>query len=211
MQTNSQLQIPFLMYHDIEKEGDPYSVPKANFLAQMNFLEENNYKTITLDDFFIHQKENMLIPSKEICITFDDGYKNNFTRAYPILQESNFKATFFITTKYIDTPRGLSKVQIQELAESGMCIGSHTKNHLFLSDLKPDKIYSELKDSKRILEDITTKKVIHLSVPGGRFNERVIEIAKKTGYETICTSEIGINNSNSNPFALKRISLKKKH
>lgn len=197
------------MYHDICTEGDPYSVSESNFRHQMKFLYDNNFHTITLEDLYQNQKENILLPSKVIIITFDDGFANNYTKAFPILKQYDFRATFFITTNFIKLQTGLSRQQICDLNNSNMCIGSHTKTHRFLSNLSKDEIQSELADSKKILEDIIDAKVEHLSLPGGRSNNKVVNIAKQVGYKTICKSHIGCNSSNSNLFHLSRIPVRK--
>ena len=103
------------MYHEIREDGDPYSVSESEFRLQMKYLYDNNFHTITLPDFYQYRRENVLLPSNVIAITFDDGYANNFTKAFPILANYDFRATFFITTNLIKIQNGLSELQIFKL------------------------------------------------------------------------------------------------
>ena len=90
------------MYHHI--------LPKSGFIAssvdqfekQMRFLYENGYKTLTSDEFFQYKLGRLKLPKKSVFITFDDGWRNNYIYAYPVLKKYNLKATLFIVTDWIE-------------------------------------------------------------------------------------------------------------
>jgi peptidoglycan/xylan/chitin deacetylase (PgdA/CDA1 family) len=201
--------VPFLMYHNILPEGDPYTITKEMFRKQMALLKENEYNVIAVRDFVSQQKTFEKQTKKNVCLTFDDGYANNFTYCLPELEKYNFKATFYITTSLINTEIGFTEDQVRTLSEKGMEFGSHTVNHVFLSNLTDDKLYYELEESKTQLEDIIQKSVTSLSLPGGRGNKRIFAAAQKAGYNTLCTSVYHPNDAHTNLFSLGRIPIKK--
>lgn len=203
-------KIVFLMYHNITGRGDIYSVSKKNFTEQMDFLAEQNFHTLTLSDFLELEQKKVKSNDKFIVITFDDGYVDNYTTVLPILQERALKATFFITTGYIDSKKNmLNSEQIKHLSDAKMCIGSHARSHTFLTKLKLPELFAELEESKINLEKITKKKISHLSLPGGRYNNKVLKTAQQIGYHTVCNSEINPNGFHTNQFKLGRIAIKK--
>lgn len=197
------------MYHNILPEGDPYTITKEKFREQMALLKENEYNVIAVRDFVSHQKTFDTQAPKTVCLTFDDGYANNFKYCLPEFEKYNFKATFYITTSLINTEIGFTEDQVRTLSEKGMEIGSHTVNHVFLSNLTDDKLYYELEESKNQLEDIIQKPVTSLSLPGGRGNKRIIMAAQKAGYNTACTSVYHPNDADTNLFSLGRIPIKR--
>jgi len=98
---------------------------------------------------FCNSTKNIRKADKKIvCLTFDDGYSNNYKYCLPELEKYNFKATFYITTSLIDSDFGFTEAQIRVLSEKDMEIGSHTVNHVFLSNLSDNKLSYELKNPK---------------------------------------------------------------
>lgn len=203
--------IPFLMYHNILPEGDPYTITKEMFREQMALLGELDYSCIAVNDFAERVQNSSKQANKTVCLTFDDGYSNNFKYCLPELEKYNFNATFYITTSLINSELGFTEDQIRTLSDKGMEIGSHTVNHVFLSNLSDDKLYYELEESRRQLEKIIQKPVISLSLPGGRGNKRIIGATKEAGYKALCTSVYHTNNSDSNLFSLGRVPIKRNY
>jgi len=149
------------------------------------------------------------LPEKSVIITFDDGHLSNYTRAFPILQKYGFAATFFVTVKNIGSYDGVRYEQLREMADSGISIQSHTMTHPFLSDLDAKQIHWELAESKSALELALGNPVNHLALPGGRYNSTVRNTAMEVGYQTVCTSNIGINTLTSDLYALRRLAIKR--
>ncbi len=117
-----------------------------------------------------------------LSLTFDDGLNSHYEIVYPLLKEKNFGATFFIVVDLEKDPLGrelMSSSQIQDLANSGFEIGSHTVTHPFLTQLTEKEIEEEFKKSKQILEDNYGVIVSSVAFPYGNYNDKVINIAKK--------------------------------
>ena len=173
---------PILTYHSIDEYPGHglkglYVSPK-NFEKQMLYLKKQGFTLLTFEDWKDREKVN-----KPIFITFDDGYKNNL-KAYAIFQKlktPNFqpKATIFAISDFVGRPNRLTTVELKALADSGIfSIQSHTATHPDLT--KPTTNYEyQFKASKEKIERMTGKPVFVLSYPFGKFNERVLEEAKK--------------------------------
>jgi peptidoglycan/xylan/chitin deacetylase (PgdA/CDA1 family) len=136
-------------------------------------------------------------PLRSLVLTFDDGFLNFYTHAFPVLETFGAKVTVFPTAGFIGLasdwdilPRRehLGKSHIREIADHGHEIGSHTMTHADLTKLRTGDLERELRDSKRVLEDITGKPVTSLSFPFGFWNKRVWETARRFGYTqaTVC-------------------------
>ncbi|MFQ5607820.1 MAG: polysaccharide deacetylase family protein, partial [Candidatus Zixiibacteriota bacterium] len=129
----------------------------------------------------------------EVCLTFDDGYASFLEYADPELRQFGLSATIYILTDYLGAlnswdyssrPRPvahLDRTQIQQLAEHGYRIGSHTCSHRDLTRLSDEEISFELGESRRILENLIDSPVTEISYPFGRYNRRVEELAREAG------------------------------
>ncbi|WP_315116782.1 polysaccharide deacetylase family protein [uncultured Clostridium sp.] len=182
--------IPVLMYHSINYEkGNGLMVPKEQFREHMSYLQKNGYTTLTLDqlyDFFINNKP---IPEKSVVITLDDGYKDNYTNAFPILKEFNFNAVVFVITNNIDNHKNfLTSEQIIEMDKNGIQIQSHTANHERLPTLNYEDQVKTLKSSKEFLEKLLNKEIPYIAYPYGDWNDDTIKAAEDVGYKMAFTT-----------------------
>lgn len=182
--------IPVLMYHAIGYEkGNTARVPKEKFKAQMKYLKDNSYSTLTLDeayDFFINNKP---VPEKAVVLTFDDGYVDNYSEALPILTEFGFKATIFVITDVVDkNPGYMNLEQLKEMQASGMDIQSHTVYHDNLLKLSYEKQVETLKESKGFLESALSKKIQYFAYPYGVYSKETITAVKEAGYTMAFTT-----------------------
>ncbi|MCD6505948.1 polysaccharide deacetylase family protein [Candidatus Poribacteria bacterium] len=198
-----------LLYHSIDPgdgkvDGDKliYSVKLKEFRRQMEYLSRSGYDVISLDELVLHICAGEPLPKRAVIITFDDGNSSDYEYGVPELLRYGFHATFFITVRNVGITLGWR--QIKEMAELGMSIQSHTVTHPFLSDLPPDAIRWELRESKKIIEEMTGETVLYLALPGGRYSRVVKRIAMECGYKAICTSEIGTNGPDTDLYRLRR-------
>jgi peptidoglycan/xylan/chitin deacetylase (PgdA/CDA1 family) len=203
--------VVFLMYHELETPGralrqaEPgyvrYIIRAAAFREQMKSLQHDGWQGVSI---------SLAISSfapKSVAITFDDGTETDLLLAAPILREYGFGATFYITAGWTGQPGYLSASQLRELSNLGFEIGSHSMTHSYLTDLDDAALRRELVDSKVRLEQAVGKPVEHFSCPGGRYDSRVAQFAREAGYRTVTTSDIQINNSATDRYALGRIAI----
>lgn len=199
--------VPVLMYHSIDYEkGNELRVPKEKFKEQMQYLKDNGYTTLTFDELYSFLVNNKPIPEKSVVITFDDGYEDNYSNAYPILKEFGFNATIFIITNAIDNEKAfLTSTQLKEMEQNGIDIESHTLAHDELNKLPYDKQVETLKGAKEFIEKKLNKKVKYIAYPFGKWNNDTIKALKETGYDMAFTTVGGWSNKSQGIYTLRRV------
>ncbi|MEY7999393.1 polysaccharide deacetylase family protein [Clostridium sp. Mt-5] len=205
--------IPILYYHSIDYEkGNELRVPKEKFREEMQYLKKNGYTTLTMNEFYDFLVYNKPVPNKSVVITFDDGYKDNYENAFPILKEYGFKATIFIITSTIDNEKGfLTSSQLKEMEDYGIDIESHTVNHDKLDRLTYDEQLKTLKNSKDFLEKLLDKKVNYIAYPYGEWNQDTVKATKAAGYNLAFTTVAGWANKDEGLYTLDRVYVSANH
>ena len=207
-----QYVVPILMYHQIYYNSDPsypLGVATSTFEKQMRYLKEKHFNVLRLEDLARLIKEKKKIPPRSIAITFDDGYKNNYTDAYPVLKKYGIPATIFVIIDEIGRPQQdrLSWDEIKAMQDSGLItFGSHTLGPEPLINIKSDaELRRQIFDSKRILEEKLGRKVSSFSYPEGRFNSRIRQLVIEACYTAAVSTKPGKFYPNDDIFALKRV------
>lgn len=205
---------PILMYHYINDEEPLKSrlgVSVKSFERQMRFLREHNYNVLTLEELVNLIAHKKRIPLKTVAITFDDGYLDNYTNAYPILKKYNIPATIFAVINRIGKRLGrddyMGWQHLKEMSASGLItIGSHSMNHPNLSEIESeDNLKYEIFESKRILEETLKRKIDFFSYPFGGINERVRTLAQAVGYKACVGTNFPKDYPGDDIYALKRV------
>lgn len=183
-------KIPVLIYHHVDdkKKANKWLVRKRHFKEQMEYLAEEGYKTLTFEHFIDCKRNKKKLSGKNVVITLDDGWKNQYDNAFPVLRKNGFSASFYIITHMLkDSPKAvgdrfkerMSWSQVKKLADSGMEIGSHTQTHPHLARVKD--INFEIEGSKHDFLEHEIK-VKTFTYPYNSINARVIEGVKTAGY-----------------------------
>ncbi|MFH1888708.1 MAG: polysaccharide deacetylase family protein [Candidatus Omnitrophota bacterium] len=202
--------VPIAMYHSV----DPHALPQnrlaltpETFERQMRFLKNNNYNVLSLEPIAALIEEGKRVPHKTVSITFDDGYKDNYIYAFPILKKYNLPATIFIIIDEVGRPDRLSWKEINEMRDSGIItFGSHTFGPEPLVNIKSEEeIRGQIFGSKRILEDKLGRPINAFSYPEGRFNDRIKQLVMEAGYKLAVATNPGKEFSDDDIFALKRL------
>ncbi len=202
----SKYVVPVIMYHNIDyKKDSALSVTPENFERQMRFLKSFGYNVISIDELAGLLKDKKPLKPKTIAITFDDGFENNYSSAYPVLKKYKLPATIFVIVNEIGKEGYLTWSELREMSENNIVIGSHTLTHAYLTSLDPETLDRELVLSKSILEEKLNRKVNVMSYPLGGFNEKVKEAVKKAGYTGACATSPGKKYPNNDLYAIKRL------
>ncbi|MHB1651169.1 MAG: polysaccharide deacetylase family protein [Desulfitobacteriaceae bacterium] len=200
--------IPVLMYHAIESiPGNSLGVPVEQFAAEMEYLNSQNYETLTLAEFYTALKapsNKVVLPAKPILLTFDDGYADNYRSAWPILKRHGFIATFFVITDSVG-PGMMTWSDLKDLSMYSNNIESHTVHHYDLATLPLANLEEELKQSKTTLEKQLSISVTALCYPSGRYNKQTLDWMPKVGYELGFTTASGKVQKTDNLLLLKRL------
>ena len=173
-----------LMYHSVAEGNNSLSINPKEFEWQIKYLRENGFKFLTTKDL----KNINNLPNKSILITFDDGYKDNFLVAIPILKKYNASAVFFIATGLVGAMnRELEMMNWEEIKkinlDNSFEIGAHTITHRKLHKLNIEEAENEIKQSKVILEEKLDKPINLFAYPYGRCNQKILEIVKKNKFQ----------------------------
>lgn len=176
--TNDDIGIPVLVYTAINSNN----VTPENFKAQMNYIKDNGYTTITLDDLYQYLNGSKKVPKKSIVITIDNGYSSIYRYAYPTLKELNFKATIFISSDSINSKDYLKNNELKDMVNNSIDIESNSTKDEILSNLSVSSQNTSLANSKKSIQDITGKEVKYLAYPQGKCSESTKKAAKDSGY-----------------------------
>jgi len=202
-----QYVTPVLMYHRFGYDDSSLFVTPENFEKQMAYLKNKRYKMISLDELGEAIRNNRKVPHKTVVITIDDGYKDNYTYAYPVLKKYGFPATVFLATECIGKDKDfITWEQIKEMSDNNIYFGGHTRNQVYLPDIDDEDIlWGEIAGCKNMIEYQTGKKVNSFCYPTGGFNEEIKDIVKKSGYKLACTTNRGFSELNEDLYELKRV------
>lgn len=182
-----------LCYHRVDDKPAQYTVLlPADFRAQMAYLKTHDYNVVPLTRIVDALQYGEKLPPKTVALTFDDGYKDNYTVAYPILKQYNFPATLFIYPNYISNGGAALKWdQLKEMSTDPLItIQSHTLTHpnlvrmgRHLNDADyAAKLQKEMRQSKAILQEKLGIKTPLLAYPYGVYDAKVLAATRAAGY-----------------------------
>ncbi len=201
-----------LMYHSIAANDRPFTVVPEAFEKQMRWLKESGFNIVSLDELARYRAAGN-IPQKTLAITFDDGYEDNYTNAFPVLQRYGIPAAIFITTgdlrgKKIDSfppfPK-MSEAQLQRLHKSGLvAIEPHSETHPKFTDISDSEIEREARESKSYIDALLRKHCRHFAYPKGCHSDAAHRMLARSGVGFAYTAESGRVQPSDNPYALKR-------
>ena len=208
------LQVPILMYHYLSTPPPgadlirrDLSVSPTQFASHLAYLREAGYETISFVQLAYAAIGQAELPAKPVLITFDDGYRDSYENAFPLLQKYGYKATFFIFTQPIQTANVdfLSWEMVVEMHKAGMEFGSHSHTHPDLSSSNLDFVFSEVLTSKQLIEQHIGEPVRFFCYPAGRYDNLTMEVVKSAGFWGAVTTRWGVEHSLENRFELPRV------
>jgi peptidoglycan/xylan/chitin deacetylase (PgdA/CDA1 family) len=191
---------PILMYHYISESPSAkdrirygLSVPPEIFEAQLKLLQDNGYTTITLRDLYNHLAIGTPLPDNPIILTFDDGYVDNYTNAFPILQKYGMIGTFFVLTGPADEgdPTYLTWDMIQEMSNSGMDIQLHSRAHLDMRNRAYDWLVFQIVGGRQSIEGHTGKPVNFIAYPSGKYDANLQRFLRDANFWAAVTTAAG--------------------
>ncbi|MEZ5163649.1 MAG: polysaccharide deacetylase family protein [Fimbriimonadaceae bacterium] len=183
--------IPVLMYHRVcdltpEEAKSPIlrdlSVSPKDFEQQVVLMKQEGFTFLHVSEIEKALIEGKPLPEKAVAITLDDGYRDNFTEAFPILKKYNVKATIFMVTNNFDRPNRLSWSDARTMNSQAVSFQSHTVSHPDLTLASDEALRHELVESKLILEKGLDSTVTSVAYPAGAFDRRVSIAAEDAGY-----------------------------
>ena len=202
-----------LMYHSISDRTDYFSaVSPAVFERQMRYLKEHGVPVISLAELVRRLRAHEPLGGA-VALTFDDGYRDNFTAAFPVLERYRFPATIFAATDFIGQAdrRNLERLSTDELraldASGLISIEPHTRSHPRLSCLSAEAARDEIVGSKRFIKDLLGRPCDYFAYPWGDYDATTVDIVRALGFNAAVTVREGTVGHKSDPFLLPRVSI----
>jgi len=198
-------------------------VSKENFEKQMTYLKDNDYVTLTMQELYLFLSNKIEIPEKSVVLTFDDGYKDNFIEAYPLLKKYDFNAVNFVITGAITkrvhsfNPNHLQYLSLKELNKGSDVFDyqSHTYNYhrrekndqkhfeSYLYTRTNDQVYTDIKTSIHNLNNEN----LAFAYPYGEYLPSTIEIVKDLGFKMAFTVENRVATRDDHIYEIPRYSI----
>lgn len=208
-----EIDLPILMYHRLQDvpAGNPdtilrdLSVPPAAFARQVAMLRDLDATTVSLADAMDYLYGRKVAPRRPVALTFDDGYADTYTVAFPALRAAGMRATVFVITDLMDLPGYLTWDQTRALAQAGWNIESHSMTHPDLREISDVQLATELRDSRLRIAREVGRPASFLNYPAGKYNPRVVRAAAVAGYTAAVTINYGTRLSLSRVLEWPRV------
>jgi len=183
------------------------SVPPERFEAQLAYLRDRGYTSISLHDLALALQIGYPLPEKPIVLTFDDGYRDSYTHAFPLLLEYGFQGAFFLITGFIDDelPAYVTWDQVIQMHEAGMEMQAHGHTHPDLRGRTVDYVVWQVLGAKEAIEARTHEPVRFFCYPSGKYDQRTIRVLHSAHYWGAVTLTIGVEQRSDGMFELQRI------
>lgn len=204
-----------IYYHRVDDEQHRSCVSPAAFAEQMAFLRSEGFHVVPLGRLRGHLDEHRPFPERTIAVTFDDGFADNYTRAFPVLARHGVPATIFLAAGYVGGPElpvlrdrsgvpPLNWEQVAEMARHGLDFGAHTLTHRSLPLLADDELAREVVGSGRLIEERAGVRAETFCYPRGHFDARVKQAVRDAGYRLACSTMPGCVTPRTHPLSLRR-------
>ncbi|MCI0447333.1 polysaccharide deacetylase family protein, partial [bacterium] len=208
-------KLTILKYHSIDNSGSAVSISPVLFSQHLRYLKEKHFTVITLSEGLklLTGHEPLF---KKVVLTFDDGYENFHSRAFPLLSQYHFPATVFVVARYVGRENSWQKKnrvpaqrlmnwsQVEKLSHSGIEFGSKSLTHRDLTRISIDEVREEVEESRRMIEEHVGKGVHIFAYPFGLHNANVRETVRKH-YDAAVGTNLAEASDKEDPYDLSRV------
>jgi peptidoglycan/xylan/chitin deacetylase (PgdA/CDA1 family) len=212
--TLRRIHVPILMYHyvsPIPQDADDVrinlTVEPEVFRTHIDYMKQAGYTSLSLYELHRALLDGTPLPSQPVVITFDDSYIDHYTYVFPLLKQYGFTATFFVITGLSDAnnPGHLSWAQIREMAQAGMSMESHTKNHQDLRQRDRDFLVYEILGSMESIAAHIGLNTHMFSYPVGRYDTTTLSVIHESPVWRAVTTQHGALHTTDNTLEMPRI------
>jgi peptidoglycan/xylan/chitin deacetylase (PgdA/CDA1 family) len=201
--------VPILMYHVIGSPpaGSPFPdlyVSRENFALQLAWLHAHGYHAVSLRRVYDYWKHGDALPPRPIVLTFDDGYRQDFTRARPLLAQRHWPGVLNLAVRNLLDGK-LTVRQIRQMIRQGWEIDAHTINHIDLTTLGGSSLRHEVAGSRAWIRRRFRVAVDFFCYPSGRYDARVIAAVRAAGFLGATSEGAGRASPRDGFFSLPRI------
>jgi peptidoglycan/xylan/chitin deacetylase (PgdA/CDA1 family) len=170
----------------------------------MEELAEHGYLAVRLRDLYEHWRCGRSLPPKPVVISFDDGYRNVYSDALPVLQALGWPAVLYLHLGMLTRPSGVGPAMVREMIEGGWEVESHTLTHPHLTRLSRAALRSELSTSRKMIQSLFGVRGDFFCYPSGRYDARVVAAVRAAGYLAATTTRPGLASADE-LFSLRRV------
>ncbi|MGO9468700.1 MAG: polysaccharide deacetylase family protein [Isosphaeraceae bacterium] len=214
----SQGSVPVLMYHSISDGSGPTRIAPEVFQRQMAILEESGYQVVSLLELGEWIRGWRDLPPRSTVLTFDDGFLDFATTAFPELKRRRWPVTVFLPVGHVGgtdrwdarrcggTERLMDWATVAELAKAGVDFGAHGVTHRDLTQLGGDLLADEVLRPKAMIEERLTRLVTSFAAPFGRSSAAVLDLVRRS-YRQAVTTELAQARNGSDPYTIPRIEM----
>ncbi|HEY0457962.1 MAG TPA: polysaccharide deacetylase family protein [Pyrinomonadaceae bacterium] len=217
------MKVPVLAYHKIDfptpdvKIRGAFTAPRK-FERQIAYLRKKGFQFYAASELIRFYLERGEFPPRSLCLTFDDGWKDNYVNAFPILKKYDARATVFLVPAFIGqttdavTADGegarehLSEKDILEMSKSGVEFASHSFSHKLFDRTGAEEIEFEVTESKKIIENLTQKECSTFAYPAGFFTDFAKDAIRRAGYDAAFSTRYGADDR-LDMYALNRVEI----
>lgn len=193
-----------LMYHHVSPDAPAsgMNITPERFESQLVWLKKRGYRFVTLSELVARPADE-----RRVVLSFDDGYADNYTHAFPILKRHQAKATIFLCPDYAHDAL-LTPAQIREMQDSGLIeFGAHTLRHINLLSVPPAEAEQEIHASRAAVAALSGQPCTSFSYPYGRYGPPHVEAARQAGYQAAVTVKKAVVSPAHSPLELPRIGI----
>ncbi len=210
-------RVPILMYHyistppaDADRIRLDLSVSPENFEQHLKYLKDNGFTTISLGDLYAALATGAPMPARPIVLTFDDGYRDAFDFAFPLLRKYGMRGTFFVVSDFIHAayPAYMTWPMVQTMSDAGMSIENHSRSHADLRRRPDDFLIWQILGGIESIQAYTGKRPQFFCYPGGFFDDNTVRVLRTANVLGAVTTQYGQNHSLENAMTWPRVRIR---
>jgi peptidoglycan/xylan/chitin deacetylase (PgdA/CDA1 family) len=208
------------MYHyisDPPADADIYrvdlSVSPSRFESHLKYLKENGYQAITLDELLDFLTTGKPLPERPVILTFDDGYADSYTNAFPLLQKYDMIGHFFIITDFVNEKRAeyMTWPQIEAMSAAGQRFGSHSRDHPDLKGKPVDYLVWQALGGMEAIQEHVGYHPRWIIYPSGSYDAQTKAVYKSANYWGGLSTEQGMTHTSDRILDLQRVRVRGSH
>jgi peptidoglycan/xylan/chitin deacetylase (PgdA/CDA1 family) len=207
------LKVPIIMYHYVEYVKDPRDTMRETlnikpdiFETQLKTINKEGYTSYFVKDVAAALNGYKKLEDKSIVLTFDDGYEDFYTYAFPLLKKYGVKATYYVINNLVGTKGYVTEKELKEIVNSGLVeVGAHTLDHTYLKGMSKQAQEKEIIESKVGLEEMLGIRISTFAYPFGAFDDNAIEVVKEASFSAAVSVIPGNVHSINEKYYLYRI------
>ena len=202
--------VPILMYHVIAAPppGARYPglyVRPADFAGEVQWLAQNGYRAVTLERVWNAWHGRARLPRRPVVLSFDDGYRSDFTTALPVLSRLRWPGVLNLEVANTRPVWGTRPGEVEALVDAHWEIDAHTLTHPDLTRLSPAEVWRQVDGSRLAIRREFHVPVEFFCYPSGRFDREVEQLVRRAGFDAATTTVEGLARPSGDPYALDRV------